>query len=292
MPDGSLLIVSMLDRRVLRLGPDGSLAEHADLTEWAPFHCNDMVVDAAGRAYVGNFGFDIYPRMSGGRGAPAGGADPGRPGGQMSVAAEDLEFPNGTVITPDGQTLIIAESGGRRLTAFDVSANGGLSNRRVWADLRPHQVSPDGICLDASGAVWAANAAGADRGPGRRGRRAAGYGPVLPDLFRLHARRDRRARAVRHDRALGAAGAGGRVAAGPDRVGPGRRGSRRPAMSLGEIQQVSDGIYAYLQPDGSWWLEQRRLPGQRRSWRVASGAPRPMWPGPSVTWWPITAAAR
>jgi sugar lactone lactonase YvrE len=161
-PDGSLLIVSMVDRRVLRLSPDGSLAEHADLTEWAPFHCNDMVVDAAGRAYVGNFGFDIYPRMAGGQGEPARAAALIRvdPDGQVSVAAEDLEFPNGTVITPDGQTLIIAESGGRRLTAFDVSASGELFNRRVWADLRPHQVSPDGICLDASGAVWAANAAG------------------------------------------------------------------------------------------------------------------------------------
>jgi sugar lactone lactonase YvrE len=159
MPDGSLLIVSMIDRRVLRLGLDGSLCEHADLAQWAPFHCNDMVVDAAGRAYVGNFGFDIYPLLAG-RPAEPRPAVLHRvdPGGQVSVAAEGLEFPNGMVITPDGETLIVAESMGWRLSAFDISADGGLSNRRVWADLKPHQVGPDGICLDAAGAVWVANA--------------------------------------------------------------------------------------------------------------------------------------
>jgi sugar lactone lactonase YvrE len=159
MPDGSLLIVSMLDRRVLRLGPDGSVGEHADLAPWASSHCNDMVVDAAGRAYVGNFGFDIYPLLAGKPGEPR----PAvlirvDPGGQVSVAAEDLEFPNGMVITADGGTLIVTESLGQRLTAFDIAAGGGLSNRRVWADLKPHQIGPDGICLDASGAVWVANA--------------------------------------------------------------------------------------------------------------------------------------
>jgi len=162
MPDGSLLIVSMLDRRVLRLGLDGSLGEHADLAPWAPFHCNDIVVDAAGRAYVGNFGFDIYAALTGKpvelRSAALLRVDPD---GQVSVAVDNLEFPNGTVITPDGGTLIVAESVGRRLTAFDISADGGLSNRRVWADLAPHQVVPDGICLDTSSAVWVANAFGA-----------------------------------------------------------------------------------------------------------------------------------
>jgi sugar lactone lactonase YvrE len=115
------------------------------------------VVDAAGRAYVGNFGFDIYPLLAGEPAEPRPAAlirvDPG---GQLSVAAEGLEFPNGTVITPDGGTLIVAESLGRRLTAFDISAGGELSNRRVWADLRSHRITPDGICLDASGAVWVA----------------------------------------------------------------------------------------------------------------------------------------
>jgi sugar lactone lactonase YvrE len=164
MPDGSLLIVSMIDRRVLRLGADGSLGEHADLAQWAPLHCNDMVVDAVGRAYVGNFGFDIYALLAGQpverRPTMLLRVDPD---GQVSVAAEDLEFPNGTVITPDGGTLIVAESMGRRLTAFDVSADGGLSNRRVWADLRPHRIGPDGICLDASGAVWVAGGPAAIR---------------------------------------------------------------------------------------------------------------------------------
>ena len=104
MPDGSLLIVSMLERRVLRLGPDGSVGEHADLTQWAPSHCNDMVVDAVGRAYVGNFGYDLYAVMAGTqverRPAPLIRVDPG---GQVSVVADGLEFPNGTVITPDGE---------------------------------------------------------------------------------------------------------------------------------------------------------------------------------------------
>src|SRR3984957_8014500 len=82
------------------------------------------------------------------------------PGGQVSVAADGLEFPNGTVITPDGGTLIVAETLGRRLSAFDVAVDGSLSNRRVWADLSGHGIAPDGICLDASGAVWVANAGG------------------------------------------------------------------------------------------------------------------------------------
>ena len=160
LPDGSLLIVSMLDRRVLRLGVDGSLGGHADLAEWALFHCNDMVVDAVGRAYVGNFGYDVFAFLAGEPVEPR----PTvlirvDPGGQVSVAADDLGFPNGTVITPDGGTMIVAESGTRRLTAFDISAAGGLSNRRVWADLEPHQIRPDGICLDASGALWVASPA-------------------------------------------------------------------------------------------------------------------------------------
>ena len=160
LPDGSLLIVSMLDRRVLRLGVDGSLGGHADLAEWAPFHCNDMVVDAVGRAYVGNFGYDVFAFLAGEPVEPR----PTvlirvDPGGQVSVVADDLGFPNGTVITPDGGTMIVAESGTRRLTAFDISGAGGLSNRRVWADLEPHQIRPDGICLDASGALWVASPA-------------------------------------------------------------------------------------------------------------------------------------
>ena len=163
LPDGRLLVVSMTDRRLLRMEQDGSLIEHADLSAVATFHCNDMVVDGAGRAYVGNFGFDLdaYLHEHGVEGALA---EPGPPcaklarvdpNGAVSVAAEDLKFPNGTVITPDGATMIIAETLGLRLTAFDIGSDGALSNRRVWADLgaRP----PDGICLDADSHVWVAD---------------------------------------------------------------------------------------------------------------------------------------
>jgi sugar lactone lactonase YvrE len=151
LPGGDLLVVSMTDRRVLRW--DGTtLHEHADLSTLASFHCNDMVVDATGRAYVGNFGFDLHTRQ-----APK----PAElicvePSGQARVAADGLEFPNGTVITPDGRTLIVAESWGRRLTAFDIAGNGDLSGRRVWAEL-PEGALPDGICLDDAGGIWSAS---------------------------------------------------------------------------------------------------------------------------------------
>jgi sugar lactone lactonase YvrE len=155
LPDGSLLVVSMTDRRVLRLEMD-RLVVHAELGDIAAWHCNDMVVDDQGRAYVGNFGFDLH-----GADAELSTAAPAAmalvaPDGTVSVAADELQFPNGTVITPDGATLIVAESLGRRLTAFDRAADGSLSNRRVWADLG-HRV-PDGICLDADGCIWVANA--------------------------------------------------------------------------------------------------------------------------------------
>ena len=149
LPDGRLLVVSMRDRRLLRQQADGSLVEHADLSGLAAGRCNDMVVDATGRAYVGNFGFDF---MAGEKFRETDlivvSAD-----GEAAVAASDLRFPNGTVITPDGGTLIVAESFGRRLTAFDVAADGSLANRRLWADLG---VPPDGICLDTAGCVWVA----------------------------------------------------------------------------------------------------------------------------------------
>lgn len=151
LPDGRLLVVSMTDRRLLRL--DGStLNLVADLSALAPFHCNDMVVDARGRAYVGNFGFDLHARA-----APrATGLILVEPDGRARVVAEDLHFPNGAVITPDGATLIIAESYAGRLSAFDIASDGSLSARRVWARL-PERVAPDGICLDAEGAVWLAS---------------------------------------------------------------------------------------------------------------------------------------
>lgn len=153
LPDGRMLVVSMLDRKLLRQEGDGRLVEHADLSKIATYHCNDMVVDTQGRAYVGNFGSDIE---SGNKLVKANLAFVDTDG-SVSVAAEDLAFPNGAVITPDGKTLIIGESFGRCLTAFDIADDGGLLNRRIWANLHPH--IPDGICLDAEGAIWLADPA-------------------------------------------------------------------------------------------------------------------------------------
>ncbi len=152
LPDGRMLVVSMTDRRLLRLEPDGSLTLHADLSSLAPRRCNDMVVDGQGRAYVGNFGFELDD------------AEPPRPtvlirvdpDGSARVVAEDLWFPNGMVLADERRTLIVAETYGARLTAFDVAENGDLSRRRVWAAL-DRRVYPDGICLDAEGAVWVAS---------------------------------------------------------------------------------------------------------------------------------------
>jgi sugar lactone lactonase YvrE len=151
LPDGRMLVVSMVDRKVLRLDGD-TLALHADLSTLAPANCNDMAVDGRGRAYVGNFGFDMYA------------GEPWRktniiavdPDGRAWVAAEEMSFPNGPVVTPDNHTLIVGESTGARLTAFDIAADGSLSNRRVWASLRELGATPDGICRDSEGAIWVA----------------------------------------------------------------------------------------------------------------------------------------
>ncbi len=148
LPDGSLLVVSMKDRALLRrVGTE--LAPYADLSTVCACLCNDMVVDAVGRAYVGNFGFDLY---AGEAPRPTSMAVV-TPDGRVSEAAGDLMFPNGTVITPDGRTLIVGETFAMRLTAFDVAMDGTLSNRREWA---PLPAPPDGICLDAEGCVWVA----------------------------------------------------------------------------------------------------------------------------------------
>jgi sugar lactone lactonase YvrE len=148
LPDGRLLIVSMKDRRLLRLDP-GGLTEVSDLNKFATSDCNDMVVDARGRAYIGNYGFD-YSRES---------FTPAaivlvNPKGRTRIASENLAFPNGTVITPDGKTLIVAETFAQRLTAFNIKADGSLSNRRVWAEIP--ESTPDGICLDKENAIWIA----------------------------------------------------------------------------------------------------------------------------------------
>ncbi|SFW86691.1 SMP-30/gluconolactonase/LRE family protein [Amycolatopsis australiensis] len=148
LPDGTVVVVSMADRRLLSVTADGVVAEYADLSETVPHDLNDTVADRAGNIYVGTVGYDIVN-----------GADfkPAelflvRPGGRFEVVADGLEFPNGAVITPDGGTLIVAETFGNRLTAFTRAADGTLSGRRVWAALGER--TPDGICLDASGAVW------------------------------------------------------------------------------------------------------------------------------------------
>ena len=147
LPDGDMLIVSSGDGRLLRRKPDGSLATHADLSGLDPHPWSDMVVDGRGNAYVGNIAFDF----------PAGEFAPGflvlvRPDGSAARVADGIAFANGIAVTPDNATLILAESYGNRLTAFDVAQDGTLSNRRVWADLGGG--FPDGICLDADGAVW------------------------------------------------------------------------------------------------------------------------------------------
>jgi len=182
LPDGTPLVVSQRDFRILRIAPDGALSEYADLSGYAVGAANEMFVDARGRAFVsesianysamlvtekvlgpaearrvysrgrafvGHHGFDFFGK-----------AEP-QPAsllrvetdGSVAVAAENLIFPNGTAVSPDGKSLIVAESFARRLTAFDLGEDGRLSNRRVFAELGDH--TPDGICVDAEGAVWA-----------------------------------------------------------------------------------------------------------------------------------------
>jgi sugar lactone lactonase YvrE len=152
-PDGTMLVVSMLDRTLMRCDR-GELSPVAELSAIATGPCNDMVVDAAGRAYVGNFGFDRH-RGESPRPAALARVDPD---GSVHRAADDLMFPNGAVITPDGKRLILAETQAHRLTAFDIGPGGALTNRRIFADLG--DVWPDGICLDAEGAIWVADARG------------------------------------------------------------------------------------------------------------------------------------
>ena len=163
LPDGRLLINSRLDRAIFRREPDGTLVRHGELTPWATWHANDMVVASNGQAYAGNFGFDLDGLYDGTADRSAVGPTSlvrVDPDGTSCEAATDLAFPNGTVITDDGATLIIAESMGRCLTAFDRESDGSLSGRRVWAALP--DVGPDGICLCADGTVWVANALGSE----------------------------------------------------------------------------------------------------------------------------------
>jgi sugar lactone lactonase YvrE len=152
LPDGSLLVVSMKDRHVLRRDTDGAIQPLADLRDLVTGDLNDMVVDGLGRAWVGNFGFDLKG------GAPPAPANIVRvdPDGTAAVAAEEMSFPNGSVITPDNRTLIVAESGASRLTAFTID-DGSLVDRRTWAQMSEPTVAPDGCCLDADAHIWVAD---------------------------------------------------------------------------------------------------------------------------------------
>jgi sugar lactone lactonase YvrE len=166
LPDGDLLVVSMREHRILRRSSDGNVRLHADVARFCGGHLNDMVVSADGRAYVGNFGFDLMAF-----------ADPAPatlvrvdPDGTCTAVAEDLLFPNGSVITPDGRTLIVGETAGARFTAFTIEPNGSLTDRRIWAQVAETpaiggfaetigqlKFGPDGCCLDAEEHIWAAD---------------------------------------------------------------------------------------------------------------------------------------
>lgn len=151
LPDGRLLVVSMHARKVMRREHNGAMAVHGDLNKVATFHANDMVVTPSGIAYVGNFGFSIFPL-----------GDPRSTSlacvaqnGTVTAVAEDLWFPNGIALTHDGRTLVVAETAACRLSAFKVNTDGTLSDRRVWATFGDDS-GPDGLCLDADGAAWVA----------------------------------------------------------------------------------------------------------------------------------------
>lgn len=147
LPDGTPLIVSMADRKLMKF-QNGALSVHADLSMFAGGDVNDLVTDAQGRTYVGNFGYDLFN-----------GAEPAladlvlvEANGAIRVVARELNFPNGTVIKDHGKTLVVAESWAGRLSAFDIGSDGSLSDRRIYADFGERV--PDGICLDAAGAIW------------------------------------------------------------------------------------------------------------------------------------------
>ncbi len=162
LPDGSLLIVAMETQQLRRITSDGVIAVHADLSSVARGSLNDMIVASDGTAYVGDMGHRI---QEGGERRP-GQTIAVRSDGSWFVAADDLESPNGHILTPDERTLLIAESAAARVTAFDRASDGTLSNRRIYASLQPSSegpqfAPPDGICLDAEGAIWVADPIGA-----------------------------------------------------------------------------------------------------------------------------------
>ena len=150
LPDGRLLIVDSPRRQLLRREPDGTLSQHADLSAVSDKPWNDIVADDRGNVYVNTIGFDF----------PGGEFAPGMvvlvtADGRIGQVVGDLAFPNGMAISPDGTTLVVAESYANRLTGYDIGRDGTLRNRRVWADTPGDH--PDGICFDADGAVWYAD---------------------------------------------------------------------------------------------------------------------------------------
>jgi len=165
LPDGRLLITS--GRNLLRMGPDRSLETHANLGSLTNYGWNEIVVDGRGNIYVNGAEFDL---MAGEKFTP-GIVALLTPDGSARQVADNIAFPNGMAVTPDNSTLIVAESYGKKLTAFDIAVDGSLSKRRVWADLGDGV--PDGICLDAEGAVWYADV------PNKRCARVREGGEVL-----------------------------------------------------------------------------------------------------------------
>lgn len=151
--DQGLVLTSSSQLALLRLTADGTLTRFADLSGLSPHPCNDIVIDGRGNIYVNNVNFDFAAGNSSENPAPGFIALVRE--GRAQVVAGDLAFPNGMAVTADNETLIVAESYGHRLTAFDIDADGTLSNRRIWADVGEH--SPDGICLDRDGAAWYAD---------------------------------------------------------------------------------------------------------------------------------------
>ena len=169
LPDGRMVVVSGPEALLLRLEPDGTLTIHAGLGDLAESF-NEIVVDGRGDAYVNGGSFDFAT----GAGVETGVVALVRPNGSAGRVADNVAFGNGMAITEDGSTLIVAESWARRLSAFDIAPDGGLSNRRVWADLG--EGTPDGICTDAEGAVWYADV------PNRRCVRVREGGEVLQKI--------------------------------------------------------------------------------------------------------------
>lgn len=185
LPDDTLIIVSMKDKKVLRLEDDGSLSLYADIEPFCSGYANDMVVAPNGNAYIGHFGFDLM-----------GGGDHEladvllvRPNGQVEVVARELSFPNGMVITPDEKTLIVNELFGNRISKFDIRADGTLGPRQDFANygwpgdepdwqkrVANATIAPDGLTLDAEGAVWAADTSNA------RAVRIADGGAILDEV--------------------------------------------------------------------------------------------------------------